>query len=287
MTVSTTAPPVPILSYHSVSTEATPAFHRLAIHPARFAEHMAYLAAENYMTLTMRELAAMRVAAAEIPPRTVALTFDDGFADFHNEVLPVLLRHGFTATLYVVTQFVGATSRWLVDERESDRPLLSWSQLAEVADAGVECGAHSHTHPRLDVIPLASVHEELATSKALLEARLQLSVESLAYPFGFHSCKVRAVARAVGYHSACAVAERVSDIDNPFALPRLTVSAGMDVSGLAMLLADGRPSARQRMVTEAKRLVRQGVRGHVSQRSGYPRAASSGPARSSPIWRKQ
>jgi peptidoglycan/xylan/chitin deacetylase (PgdA/CDA1 family) len=259
MTMSTTARPVPILGYHSVSTEATPAFHRMAIHPTRFAEHMAYLAAEGYTTLTMRELTALREAGDEIPPRTVALTFDDGFADFYGEVLPVLRSLGFTATLYVVTAFVGNTSRWLVDERESDRPLLSWSQLAEVAEAGVECGAHSHTHPRLDVIPLARAYEELSTSKALLEDRLQLSVDSLAYPFGLHSRGVRAVARAVGYRSACAVAELVSDVDNPFAVPRLTVSAGVDKAGLATLVANARPSARQRMVAEAKRLVRRQI----------------------------
>jgi peptidoglycan/xylan/chitin deacetylase (PgdA/CDA1 family) len=264
MTTSTTARPVPILMYHSVSTEATPAFHRFAIHPTRFAEHMAYLAAENYTTLTVRELTAQRTAGAEIPPRTVALTFDDGFVDFHDEVLPVLARHSFTATLYVVTGFVGDTSQWLIEERESDRPLLSWSQLAEVAAAGIECAAHSHTHPQLDLLPLDRVREELATSKALLEDQLQLTVDTLAYPFGSHSRGVRAAARALGYRTACAVAELVSDIDNPFAVPRLTVSAGTDVARMAALLACGKPSARQRTVADAKRLVWQGIRRHGS-----------------------
>jgi peptidoglycan/xylan/chitin deacetylase (PgdA/CDA1 family) len=262
-TTSPPARPVPILMYHSVSTEATPAFHRFAIHPARFAEHMDYLATENYTTVTVRELTALRAAGAEIPPRTVALTFDDGFADFHDEVLPVLRRHGFTATLYVVTGFVGHTGRWLVDERESDRPLLSWSQLAEVAEAGVECGAHSHTHPQLDRIPLARAREELATSKALLEDRLQRAVDTFAFPFGFHSRRVRIAAREAGYRTACAVAELVSSDDNPYAVPRLTVSAGTDVSGLAaLLLAGGRPSRAQKATVEAKRLLWQGIRRH-------------------------
>lgn len=261
--------PVPILMYHSISTSATPAFHRFTLHPKLFAAHMAYLAQHGYRTLTMSELTDSRRRAggsAEVPPKSVVLTFDDGFADFYTDVLPVLRRHGFAATLYVITGYVGATSRWLEPEGEADRPILTWTQLHEIADSGVECAAHSDTHPQLDDVPRQRVRHELSRPKHVLEDRLQRPVRSFAYPFGFYSRWVREMVEETGYSSACTVQELVSTGYDPFLEPRLTVSAGTDVTALARLLDQGRPTAANRYAVEAKRLLWQGLRRHGPHR---------------------
>ncbi|HTP16701.1 MAG TPA: polysaccharide deacetylase family protein, partial [Streptosporangiaceae bacterium] len=107
---------------------------------------------------------------------------------------------------------------------------LSWSQIAEAAQAGIEVGAHSRLHPQLDQLPDRLLREELRSSKAQLEDKLGFPAAGLAYPFGYSSARVREVAREVGHGYACAVGNRImGPRPDLLALPRLTVrrSTGM------------------------------------------------------------
>src|SRR5713101_1852063 len=147
---------VPILMYHSISEHAAPRFKPFAVSPTLFVEHMAYLHQHAYTPITVTQLINTRSkGSSALPEQPVVLTFDDGFADFYTEALPVLQRYGFVATLYVTTAFVNATSRWLQQEGEAERLMLTWEQLAEVNAHGIECGAHSHSHAQLDMLPAA------------------------------------------------------------------------------------------------------------------------------------
>lgn len=246
--------------YHSLSKTGTPPFRRFTVAPVLFQAHLGYLADQGYQTLTVSQLVDLRARRAPLPAKPVVLTFDDGFADFYTEAMAPLARHGFTATLYVITGYVGGTSVWLAAEGEGDRRILSWRQLGEIADSGVECAAHSHTHPQLDTLPSPAVREELSRPKRVLEDRLQRPVRSFAYPFGYYSARVCALVDEVGYSSACTVKDVVSSADAEFVLPRLTVNAGTTLEGLAALLDRGTPSLASRCVAEAKRVVWQGIR---------------------------
>src|SRR4051812_29614581 len=124
---------VPILMYHSISQHASPKFQPFVVSPALFAEHMAYLHQNKYTTITVTQFVnALAQGASSFPERPVVLTFDDGFADFFTEALPVLKLYSFTATLYVATGFINSTSRWLQREGEATRSMLTWEQLTEV-----------------------------------------------------------------------------------------------------------------------------------------------------------
>lgn len=269
---------VPILMYHSLSRAAAAPFRRYALDPTLFEAHLSYLAAHRYDTLTVSELTERWASGEPLSAKTVVLTFDDGFADFHTRALPALARHGMTATLYVVTGYVGDTSQWLRSEGEGDRRILSWGQLGEIAAAGIECAGHTHTHPQLDVLPAHRVHDELSRSKRLLEEQLQVPVHSFAYPFGYHCATVRATAAAVGYRSACAVAGQVSVGGDRFAIPRLTVPAGTGVDDLVRLLDQGLTSPGSRLLGRAKQLAWRGLRRHG------PRALFAASAGGKPPW---
>jgi peptidoglycan/xylan/chitin deacetylase (PgdA/CDA1 family) len=211
---------VPILMYHEVAGPADTASW-LAVPPAAFAAQLAQLQAAGRTTITLSALAAGLAGQAELPARPVVLTFDDGYADFHQTALPLLLAHGFTATVFV-------TTGWLADAgpalRPRPGPMLCWPQVREVAAAGIEIGAHSHTHRELDQLRAGQLEHELRDSKSLLEDRLGGNVPALAYPFGYSSPYVRQAARAAGYAHACAVGNLLaSQASDPFALPRLTV----------------------------------------------------------------
>jgi len=253
-------PRVPILMYHSLSKTGTAPFRRFTVAPELFQAHLGYLADQGYRTLTMSQLVELRARRGPLPAKPVVLTFDDGFADFYTEAMPGLARHGFTATLYVITGYVGGTSLWLAAEGEGDRRILSWRQLGEIADSGVECAAHSHTHPQLDTLDTRRVREELSLPKRVLEDRLQRPVRSFAYPFGYYSARVRALVSEAGYSSACTVKDLISSAEEAFVLPRLTVNAGTTVEGFAALLDQDGPSVASRCVAEAKRAVWQGIR---------------------------
>jgi peptidoglycan/xylan/chitin deacetylase (PgdA/CDA1 family) len=242
---------VPILMYHEITARPTLAGH-LAVTPDDFAEQLAYLTASGYTTLTAADLVRGVTPTAAVPSqetvsaggldqvvtgwpdqwpaKSVVLTFDDGFADFHDAALPLLNQHGFTATLFVTTGWVaggeaaGTVAGGSRVGSSAPRRMLSWSQIAEAASAGIEIGAHSHRHPQLDQLGGDLLRIELEVSKAVLEDRLGEPVTGLAYPFGYSNLHVRAAASAAGYRYACAVGNRLAgDRADPFALPRLTI----------------------------------------------------------------
>ena len=232
-----TGPPVPVLMYHSIDTHASPAFGRYVLAPRDFRAHLDHLVDHGFTTLTAAALARARRRGDALPHRPVVLTFDDGYRDFLVAVLPELVRRGLTATLFVPTAFVGATARWLRGCGEQDRPLLGWSELRAVAEAGVEVAAHSHTHPQLDRLPATRVRAEAATSRVALEDALGTSVQGFAYPYGYWDRSARQAVRAAGFGYACQVGERTSSAtDDPWSVPRHSIDAGTGVPGLTRLL---------------------------------------------------
>ncbi len=255
---------IPILLYHSISEAATPDYQRWAISPATFAEQMAYVHKAGYVPITVTQFVAlMGNQEAALPTRPIVLTFDDGMEDFYTGALPILAGHDFAATLYITTGYIGATSRWLRPLGEGGRPMLGWSQVAEIQARGVECGGHSHTHPQLDTLPHAAARNEITICKSLLEQHLGQEVVSFAYPHGYYSTAVRRMAREAGYSSACAVKHAMSTtVDDRFALARIILTPDVDMEVFAGLL-EGKglviAPGRERMRTTAWRLARRAV----------------------------
>jgi peptidoglycan/xylan/chitin deacetylase (PgdA/CDA1 family) len=214
--------PVPILMYHSVSDAPTASTQALSVRPAMFAAQLRYLRRQGFSGLTFGELCQRRRDGQPLPANPIVLTFDDGYADFIEEALPIIIEQGFPATLFVTTGWVRGAARYTAGD-PPDRT-LSWGQVAELSSAGVEVGAHSHSHPQLDQISEPRLRVELATSRRLLEDRLGCPVRSLAYPYGYSNKRVRAVAREIGYLQAAVVANAVAaSACDPFGVPRLTV----------------------------------------------------------------
>ena len=261
--------PVPVLMYHSVHADPAPATAGLSVHPAAFAAQLAVLYDMGFTAITMAALIghwrqqATGARPRPLPDRPVVLTFDDGYADFHRTVLPLLAEHRATASLYV-------TTGWLADagERRAGRPLgemLSWSQLAEAAAEGVEIGGHSHSHAPLDQLPERLLQRELTLNQELLEQRLQQPLATFGYPFGHSDAAVRRAVRGHGYTGACAVANTLADPrrQSPYALARLTVRRGTGLDDFCTLVQGRsllRLYGRDRLLTRGYALVRHGRR---------------------------
>lgn len=255
---------VPILLYHSIADEAAPRFRPWTVSPELFAAHMDHLAAEGYRPVTVSRLEGAATGnGPALPEKPVLVTFDDGFADFHTAALPVLERHGFPATLYVTSGYVGRTARWLEREGEGNRRMLTWAELQDVAERGVEVGAHSHTHPKLDEIGTRAAKDQIVRSRHVLEDHLQRPMRSFAYPHGYHGPRVRQQVVDAGFCSAAAVRHAMSSTeDDVFGLARIIVHADTTVPELDRLLqGHGLPQAPYpaRWRTGAWRAVRRGM----------------------------
>ena len=237
---------VPILMYHALSAAHTAAFRRWTLAPGRFEAHLDYLSRSGYNTSTIAELLQRRPAAESGRDRVIALTFDDAYADFHSVALPLLTRYGITATLFVPTGHVGGYSRWMRNEGEGERAILSWTALAEIASCGIEIGIHSHTHPRLDHLPLAELTGQVRDPMRLMEDRLGVAVTSFAYPYGHYDRRVREAVAAAGYGGACTMNSwAATSDDHPLELPRTAVFDATDVASLVARLAASHDQARR------------------------------------------
>lgn len=262
---------VPVLLYHGVSPTASDRFSPYVVTPETFEAHVDLIASTATATLTVSQFVTAMTLRRPVEPGTIVVTFDDAFADFGRHALEPLRDRSIAATLYVPTAHIGGTAEWLAPEGEQSRPLLGADDL-RLLDGAIEIGAHSHTHPQLDLLSLSQLTDEIRTSKAVLETELGHEVHSFAYPHGFHDARVRRAVIDAGFRSACAVKNACSSTDDdPFAIARLTVTADVGTAQLGRWL-EGRDlkaaPRHERLRTRAYRLARRARRGGHSTDAG-------------------
>lgn len=204
--------------YHSIGETVPSGFRPFVVRPERFRAQLQALAGAGHELLSVSELVRRR-RAGRPPKRAAILTFDDGFADFLRNALPILQVTGMTATLYVTSGLVGGHFHGLA--------MLTWPDLREIQQAGIEIGGHTVSHPALDQLSAAACRQEVIACKRQLEDRLGVEVRSFAYPFGFYNQQARAQVIGAGYKSACAVRYGFSpQDDDEYALRRSIVRNG-------------------------------------------------------------
>jgi peptidoglycan/xylan/chitin deacetylase (PgdA/CDA1 family) len=245
---------LPALMYHSVSAVAGP-MRDLAVPPERLAEQLHALTAAGYRLVGLTE--ALDLLEQGCTDRLVAVTFDDGYRDFLTAAVPVLADAGAGATLYASVGHLGRHADWLGRWAPDFGRLLTWDELAEVADAGIEIGNHSLVHHPLDVLPAAQLREETVRSKDELEQRLGRRVRGFAYPHGYNGARVRAAVLAAGHDNATEVGRRLhTPGERRFAVPRLQPTPDLTGEQLVGLVAGGGSS----LVPRLKQIAQPGWR---------------------------
>jgi peptidoglycan/xylan/chitin deacetylase (PgdA/CDA1 family) len=226
-----------VLMYHSVgqgvSAEEDP--HLLTVTPQRLDAQLRALRRQGLRGMAMRELLAAN-------GRGVGLTFDDGYVDFVEEAVPVLRRHGATATVYALAGRLGGDNAW--DPDAPRKPLMSAEQVWAAAAAGMEVGSHGLLHRRLPALDDEELHEELRASRQRLAEIVDGPVDGFAYPYGDLGPREVAAAKAAGYDHACAVDVGPAGVPaSRHALPR--AYAGQRDGGLRLLAKRARQRVRE------------------------------------------
>ena len=155
-------------------------------------------------------------------PGSFALTFDDGFENFIEHALPVLEQYRFPATVFVISAYCGRRNDWASQPQNIPRlPLMSWTNLRSLSRELIQIGAHSVTHPDLTRISCLEVETELRQSKLQIEDQIGAPVQTLAYPYGTSSARIRTIA-ADEFRLACGTRMGfVGGTSDVFNLPRV------------------------------------------------------------------
>ena len=168
---------VPILTYHNLGEQAK---GRLVLAAAAFREQMQYLNTNGYRVVSLAEFIEFTHLGRQLPQKAVVLTFDDGYRSFKDFAYPVLKDLGFTATLFIYTDWVGA-----------GRGALSWNDLKELSAAGFDVQAHTKSHADLrraqgetEAQYARRMQAELEQPQELFNRNLGRRSQILAYPYG-------------------------------------------------------------------------------------------------------
>jgi peptidoglycan/xylan/chitin deacetylase (PgdA/CDA1 family) len=232
---------LPILMYHKIDRLPPGVrYPRNYVLPDQFAAQLAALKRWGYETISFGDWLAycrgeLRLPR-RLPRRPIILTFDDGYRSTYEIAWPLLQRHGCGATVFLVSELIGKTNVWDVDEIQE--PLLGTAEIAELQAGGVEFGSHTMTHAPLTTISRQHAVEELRGSRAALQRLLGEPVRVLCYPYGKQTAATRALAREAGYEAAVIARRRLnSPSSDPLRLTRLRMEPSTRLDTLRWTLA--------------------------------------------------
>jgi peptidoglycan/xylan/chitin deacetylase (PgdA/CDA1 family) len=216
---------LPILAYHRVVGGLQGLATRFCVDPDTFESHLAFLRERGFYSISIEDWDRTLRRRIVLRGRPILITFDDGYADIADTAWPLLQRYGFSATVFLVTDLVGGTSRW---DRHlgSDAPLLDWGQIRSLERAGVRFGSHSARHVPLGTLSGDEIVEEVSASRAALRARLEQPVAGFAYPYGDVDDVVRCLVERGGFRFGFTTrAEPATEYHHRLDLPRIEVLA--------------------------------------------------------------
>jgi peptidoglycan/xylan/chitin deacetylase (PgdA/CDA1 family) len=222
---------VPILMYHYLSEPPPGADiirQDLSVSPEQFDRHLAYLREAGYQTISMHQLSYTLSQGKELPPKSVIITFDDGYRDHYENAFPILLKYGYTGTFFVFTQ--------VIDEYNVD--FLTWEMIAEMHQAGMEFGSHSYRHSDLTDRDVDFLVYEIVGSKEAIEARIGEPVRFFCYPSGRYDNLTMQVLESADFWGAVTTQwGGEQSYSDRFEMPRIRIRGNDSAAALAEKLA--------------------------------------------------
>lgn len=233
-----------VLTYHVVES---PSDTKFTIPRERFLQQMQYLAATGYNVIPLSDLYDyVEGRRKSLPKNAVVITVDDGWRCTYTEMYPILRRLNFPFTVFIYPKFIGQSAY-----------ALTWDQIREMANRGVDIQSHSYSHPFLTARRHSSfgkaryaewLEKELAGSKAAIERETGTKVRFLAYPYGDYDSKVAENAGKLGYDAAltCDFGP-VRQGSDPLRMKRVVIYENTSFETFRRLLGAGKLALEARM----------------------------------------
>jgi len=190
---------VPVLVYHRFAETCEPS---LCTPISVFDQQMRYLKENGYRVISLGMLLDFLEYRQAVPKRSVVITIDDGYKSAYDIAYPILKGYGFSATLFIYTDFVGG-----------GRIAINWDQLREMKSEGFEVGSHTLSHCDLakkkegedDQAYVARIEKELLVSKQIIDKELGQDTTYLAFPYGTYNQRVLRICDQAGYKGGFSV----------------------------------------------------------------------------------
>jgi peptidoglycan/xylan/chitin deacetylase (PgdA/CDA1 family) len=247
---------VVILCYHGVTSRADRSpDDPLGLHTRanRFEAQLDYLQ-RHHCAISLDQYLTARSAGRALPRHSVILTFDDGYRNFLTMAAPRLLARSLPASVFLVTDKIrsdngsAAISAWTTSD---DKNYLSWREVRELQESGIEFGSHTCSHSKLSELSWEEAARELSESQAVIIKQLEKGALPFAYPYGAYTPEIVERTRSLGYSCALTTDAGVNDIETDlFTLRRMLIGDDDDVpafaarvSGLTGWLAKVRPGS--------------------------------------------
>ena len=209
-----------IIMYHSVGEKETSLDSygpKLIVRSETFAKQMRFLKDNNYKIIPLALFIEKIKKGERIPPKTIAITFDDGLRNNFLNAYPLLKKYDFPATIFVITDFVGKEK------------FLTWNDIKTMQRNNISIGSHTLSHRWLPDLERDEIYNELIKSKVVLEENTDQKIETLSYPLGGFNHRVKRIAKASGYIGAVTTNPgKTRPNDDPYALKRIRISMTSD-----------------------------------------------------------
>lgn len=208
---STTINEIPILMYHYVrnyDNPEDPVGTNLSATIEKFTRDLDAIQELGYKTITFYDL----YQGNQLPEKPIILTFDDGYSDFYQNALPLLLERNMTGVIYAITGRIDQSG------------YMTEAQIVDAKIKGIEIGSHTITHPNLSNTEPDRAINEIKASKSKLEAMISDEIVSFCYPSGYFSDQTIEIIKEAGYSYAVTTKIGRASLQKPFELKRYRIN---------------------------------------------------------------
>ncbi|MFK7862928.1 MAG: polysaccharide deacetylase family protein [Pseudohongiellaceae bacterium] len=209
-----------IIAYHHVATDTPPS---TSLSPAAFEAHLKYLKENDFSVMGLPEMLESLALKKPLPPKAVAITFDDGYSSIYQTAFPMLQEFGYPFTLFVSTG--------PIDRAQSK--YMSWENIKEMAAAGVTIANHLVDHPYMlekranedDTQWLDRLRMEILAAENTIKMQTGQSHQLLAYPYGEYDNRIQKLVSDLGFTGVAQNSGAVGFFSDKTALPRFPLAS--------------------------------------------------------------
>jgi len=218
---------IPVLMYHRVPDQPIATKHRTFVTRRNFEKHLRFFRLRGLQSITFQDYLDFsngNNARRKFPKKPFILTFDDGYRDNFQNMLPLAQKYSFKGVLFLLGDFTTSGNFWDIGEDLEANRLMTTEQKKAFVENGWEIGAHTMTHPHLTGLSDQEVLYELDESRIRIEQELQIKVVSFAYPYGSYDNRIKALVKQTGFDFGIATDNGGMTIeDDRFAIFRVNI----------------------------------------------------------------